>query len=748
MNDKEMNDKEMNNKEKNDKRKKVPVFKDPDQPIEKRIDDLIDRLSLEEKVSQMLYYSSSIGHLGIREYNWWNECLHGVARAGVASVFPQAIGMSASFNPELIKEVSAAISDEARAKYNQSVKYEDREIYKGLTFWTPNINIFRDPRWGRGQETYGEDPYLTGRLGVAFIKGLQGDDPDYMQAAACAKHYAVHSGPESLRHEFDARVSDKDLWETYLPAFRAAVKEADVEAVMGAYNRVNGKPACASDQLLEDILRDKWGFEGHVVSDCGAIEDIYKRHKVVDTAEKAAALAVNNGCDLNCGRVFESLQNAVEKGLIPEENIDRSIRRLFRTRFKLGMFDPDQSVPFNRIPFTVNDSPEHQKLNKRASRETMVLLKNEDSLLPIDLTEKDIVGVIGPNADNKDVLLGNYNGRPSHYCTPLEGIRKAAGENTRVLYSRGCDLTSSESSFWGRSPRAEFSEALGVAEHSDIVIMCLGLSPALEGEEGAVAESDGGGDKKDLKLPGLQEELLKEVVNNTDTPVILVLFNGSPLAVNWAEENVEAILEAWYPGQQGGEALGDVLTGKYNPAGRLPLTFVKSVQQLPEFTDYSMEGRTYRYFKGDPLYPFGYGLSYTDFEYSNLRLSSESVSAGDRITVAADLSNTGPCEGQEVVQLYLTNLTAREKGIKLPQWELKGIKRVSLKKDTKQSVSFDLTPEDMARFQEDGSRQLEPGQYKLYVGGQQPDARSAELTGARPLTQEFSVTGKKLNLGY
>ena len=729
-----------------DNRKDQPLFKDPDQPLEKRVDDLLERLTVEEKVSQLLYYSSSIGRLGIPEYNWWNECLHGVARAGVATVFPQAIAMAAAFNEELLFDISRAIADEARAKYNEAVKHEDRGIYKGLTFWTPNINIFRDPRWGRGQETYGEDPFLTGRLGVAFIKGLQGDDPEYLQAAACAKHFAVHSGPESLRHEIDIRVSDKDLWETYLPAFRAAVKEAGVEAVMGAYNRVNGQPACSSTELIGDILRDKWEFDGHYVSDCGAIEDIFKHHQVVDTGAEAAALAVNNGCDLNCGQVFESLLEALEKGLIPEENIDRSVKRLLKTRFKLGMFDPPARVPFNEIPYEVNDSKEHNQLARRAARESMVLLKNENSLLPIELSELDKVAVIGPNADNKDVLIGNYNGIPSQHITPLTAVQEAVGEETRVFYSRGCDLSNTDPSYWGRSPRSEFSEALAVAERSELVIMCLGLSPALEGEEGAVAESDGGGDKKDLQLPGLQQELL-ETVAGTGKPIILVLLNGSPLAINWAQINdsVMAIIEAWYPGQQGGRALVDVLTGAYNPAGRLPMTFVKSVEQLPEFTDYNMEGRTYRYFEEESLYPFGYGLSYTDFVYSDLQIEQQELPAGEELEVTVVVKNTGSRRGDEVVQLYLS---ACEAEVRVPRHELRGVNRINLEPGESKKVSFVLTPEMMTCVAEDGRRILEPGQFKVFVGGQQPDSRSEDLTGKATLETSFTVTGEIVDLGY
>ncbi|HEY8343681.1 MAG TPA: glycoside hydrolase family 3 C-terminal domain-containing protein, partial [Bacillota bacterium] len=582
----------------------LPVFRDPNRDLEERVRDLVARLSLEEKISQMVYFSSALSRVGIPEYNWWNECLHGVARAGVATVFPQAIGLAASFNQELVEKVASAIADEARAKHHEFARKEDRGIYKGLTFWSPNLNIFRDPRWGRGQETYGEDPYLTGRLGVAFIRGLQGDHPKYLKVAACAKHYAVHSGPENLRHEFNAVVSRKDLRETYLPAFRDAVIEAKVESVMGAYNRVNGEPACASPMLLQQILREEWGFDGHVVSDCGAIEDIHKHHKYTSSPEESAALAVNNGCDLNCGRIFTYLQKAVEQGLITEEAIDQAVTRLLKTRFKLGMFDPAEKVPYANIPYEVNDSPEHRRLALQAARESIVLLKNEGGLLPLNREEIKSIAVIGPNADSKDILLGNYFGQPSQYVTPLSGIREVAGPGVRILYAEGCDLTTTTPGFWGEKPTSGFAEAIAAVERADVAIMCLGISPKLEGEEGAVANSDGGGDRVSLELPGMQEELLKAVAT-VGKPVILVIFNGSPLAINWAQEEIPAIIEAWYPGEEGGRALAEVIFGDYNPAGRLPVTFVKSLDQLPAFTDYSMKGRTYRYMQAEPLYPFG-----------------------------------------------------------------------------------------------------------------------------------------------
>ncbi len=729
-----------------DIKKEMPIFKNPDKPLEERVSDLVGRMTIEEKITQMLYYSYAIGRLDIKEYNWWNECLHGVARSGVATVFPQAIGMAATFSPERLHKVASVISDEARSKYNQYQKHEDRGIYKGLTFWTPNINIFRDPRWGRGQETYGEDPYLTGRLGVSFIKGLQGDHPKYLKAAACAKHFAVHSGPEIERHEFEAIATIKDMRETYLPAFRDAVKEADVEAVMGAYNRTNGEPCCASPTLIQDILRDEWGFEGHYVSDCGAIEDIHKHHKVTDTAEGSAALAVNNGCDLNCGRVFEHLEKAIEEGMISEETIDQSVKRLFRTRFKLGMFDPQDMVPYNNIPYEVNDCDEHRQIALETARESMVLLKNKESFLPLNKDEIKSVAVIGPNADSKEVLLGNYCGLPSKYVTVLEGIQQAVNNDTRVYYAEGCSLGETPESYWGNSSTTGFAEALSSAEKSDLVVMCLGLSPEMEGEEGAVANSDGGGDKLDLKLPGLQLDLLK-AVSKIGKPVIVVLLNGSPVELNWADENIDAILEAWYPGEEGGTAVAGILFGSYNPGGRLPLTFVKSMEQLPPFRDYSMKNRTYRYLESDPLYPFGYGLSYTTFEYSNLTLSQRELKTDQNtnITINVDIENTGNIAGDEVVQLYISDL---DSSVDVPRWELKGVKRINLESEEKRNVEFTINKRQLVLIDNQGKCLLEPGKFRIYVGGQQPDIRSEELTGKSILSAEIDVKGKLIELDY
>ncbi|MFW5718752.1 MAG: glycoside hydrolase family 3 C-terminal domain-containing protein [Halanaerobium sp.] len=721
-------------------------YRDPSLPLTERVNDLVSRMTLEEKMSQMIYDAASVERLDIKKYNWWNECLHGVARAGTATVFPQAIGMAASFNEKLLQDVADTIGDEARAKYNQAQKKDDRGIYKGLTFWTPNINIFRDPRWGRGQETYGEDPYLTGRLGVAFIKGLQGEHPKYLKAAACAKHFAVHSGPESERHHFDAVVNKKDLRETYLPAFRDAVKEGKVEAVMGAYNRVNGEPACASQELMENILRGEWGFDGHYVSDCGAIEDIYLRHKVQDSPEEAAAMAVNKGCDLNCGRVYESMKIAVEKGLLTEETIDISVKRLMKSRFKLGMFDPAEEVPFNEIPYEVNDSRENRELARETARQSIVMLKNKDDILPLNKKELDSVAVIGPNADSQPVLIGNYSGKASKYVTLVDGIHNAVSDNTRVYYAEGCDLRTTEPSYWGNQPDAGFAEAVTVAEKSDVVIMCLGISPELEGEEGAVANSDGGGDKIDLKLPGMQEELLAAVAE-TGKPIVAVITNGSPVELNSVDKKADAVLEAWYPGEEGGNAVADILFGDYNPSARLPVTFVRSMDQLPDFKDYSMENRTYRFMNSDPLYPFGFGLSYTDFEYSNLELSQSEFQSDDpgEIKIKTVIKNTGEREGREIAQLYLKDLEA---SVSVPKFELRGVKTLELKAGEEEKVEFTLTARDFALIDEDGKAVLEPGKFEIFVGGSQPDQYSQNLKGESVLSTGIKVTGKKIELEY
>jgi len=853
----------------------LPIYKDPKQPIEKRVDDLVSRMTLEEKVSQMTNSAAAIERLGVPEYNWWNEALHGVARAGIATVFPQAIGLAATWDEKLIHNVGDVISTEARAKNNEAIRNGDRGLYKGLTFWSPNINIFRDPRWGRGQETWGEDPFLTGTLGSAFVRGVQGDDPKYYKAIATAKHFAVHSGPEPNRHTFDAVVSERDLRETYLPAFRQLVTEAKVGGIMCAYNRLDGQPACANDKLSE-ILFKEWNFKGHVVSDCGAIDDIYIRHKYVDTVEKASALGLRGGTDLSCGGEYKSLVQAVKQGLVKESEIDIAVKHLMKIRFELGMFDPPEMVKYARIPFSENDTPAHHELSLKAARESIVLLKNDGNTLPL---KKDLktIALIGPNADAPDVLLGNYNGQPSVSYTPLAGIRQKL-PSARVLYSPGMYPTgvfvepvySDNLSFgaekglkgeyfnntdmsgapalvrqdeqinfnWGAlSPDAKVhdenfsvrwtgkltapesgsynfglsgngqvklfidgqlfvedsknrrtrsliksidlqgghsydirieyvenanhfaaarlvwtpptaqaklrADAIEKAKQSDAVVMVMGLTPSIEGEEMDV-QLDGfkGGDRTDIALPSPQEQLIKDI-QALGKPVVLVLMGGSALGINWESDNVPAILQTWYPGQFGGNAIADVLFGDYDPGGRLPVTFYKSVDQLPPFDDYKMEGRTYRYFRSAPLYPFGYGLSYTKFAYSNLRLS-KSVVAGADTQIAVDVQNTGTAAGDEVVQLYLTDSSAT---VPVPIRSLAGFTRIMLRPGEKRTVSLALKARQMSVIDNNGKRIIEPGEFIVSVGGKQPgSAGRADANTTGVVVGKFRVRGRMVEI--
>ena len=696
-----------------------PAYLNPDLPAETRADDLISRMTLEEKAGQMMNAAPGIPRLGIPEYDWWNECLHGVGRAGIATVFPQAIGLAATWNQQLLLRMATAISNEARAKHHDALRQANHGIYYGLTFWSPNINIFRDPRWGRGQETYGEDPWLTARMGVMFVKGLQGDDPRYLKLVATPKHYAVHSGPEALRHEFDARVSERDLRETYLPHFKAAIVEAGAVSIMGAYNRTNGEACNASPTLLQKILRDEWGFQGYVVSDCGAIGDIYQHHKTAGSAEEASALAVKAGCDLECGATYRALVNAVKQGLLTEADLDRSLRRLFTARMRLGMFDPPERVPYAQIPIEVNDCAEHRQLALEAARQSMVLLKNADGFLPLDRAALKRVAVIGPNAHDPIVLLGNYNGTPSSSVTPFEGIR-AALPGAQVSYAKGCAIIGNATT--------GFAEAVELARNADLAVVCLGLSQQMEGEEGQDEGVESGarsfGDRSTLDLPGVQEELLK-AVHATGTPVVLVLLNGSAVAVNWADQHVPAILEAWYPGQAGGTAIAEVLFGDYNPAGRLPVTFYRSVADLPPFEDYRMEGRTYRYFTGQPLYAFGHGLSYTTFAYANLRLSADTIKAGERLTVSVDVTNTGSRAGDEVAQLYLTDVAG---STPRPIRFLAGFERVTLQPGETKTISFTVLPDQLGMVNDRDQWVIEPGEFRLGVGGSQNPAVQASFT--------------------
>jgi beta-glucosidase len=847
----------------------TPLYKEPGAPLDQRVNDLLGRMTLEEKVSQLTNDSPAIQRLDIPAYNWWNESLHGVARAGLATVFPQAIGLAATWDTDHMFRVATAISDEARAKYNEFVRRGKRNIYQGLTFWTPNINLFRDPRWGRGMETYGEDPYLTGRMAVAFIKGMQGGDPRYLKTIATAKHFAVHSGPEPSRHTFDAVVSDEDLRQTYLPHFEAAVKEGGAYSVMCAYNSVDGKPACANPVLLNDVLRKEWGFTGYVVSDCGAIGDIWLNHKYAPDANQGVAAAIKAGTDLNCGVEYANLLPAIRSGLIAESEIDQALRRLLTARFKLGMFDPPSMVKYAQIPASENDSPAHRELAAETARKSIVLLKNERHTLPLSKTLKTIA-VIGPNADDAKTLLGNYNGIPAAPVTALEGIRRKVSPGTRVLYARGGDIAENMPAFevipasslfmtngpdrrnglnadyfntanfdgkahrpaeltypssgnlvgqipadphplftrvdpavdfewWDGAPRAgmndddfgvrwtgylappitgtyhlggigmnawelyldgkpiaqvnsihgfnyesapveleagklypirlEYHEyvndaamqlvwsvpsapgapkpidsALELARQADAIVLVLGLSPRLEGEEMKVPVAGfEGGDRLQLGLPRVQEELMQKV-SALGKPVVLVLMNGSALAVN--RDEIPAIVEAWYPGQAGGAALADVLFGDYNPAGRLPVTFYKSIEQLPPFTDYSMKNRTYRFFTGEPLYPFGYGLSYTTFTYRKLNLPKQAKS-GEDVKLSVEVENTGKSDGEEVVELYLKSMAGSPS---TPIRSLEGFRRISLHAKERKTLDFTLS-----------SRQFSgPGLFEISVGGKQP----------------------------
>lgn len=696
----------------------------------KRAKELVAQMTLEEKVGQTLYQAPAIPRLGIKAYNWWNEALHGVARAGTATVFPQAIGMAATFDEDLLEQVGDAVSTEARAKFNMQQKADDTDIYKGLTFWAPNVNIFRDPRWGRGHETFGEDPYLTSRLGVRYVMGLQGHDEDYLKAAACAKHFAVHSGPESVRHEFNAEVSEQDLRETYLPAFKACVQEGKVEAVMGAYNRTNGAPCCGNSYLLQDILRKEWGFEGHVTSDCWAIKDFHEGHLVTSTPVESVSMAMNNGCDLNCGNLFHFLTQAVENGMVDEKRLNEAVENLFMARMKLGVLDKKEENPFDKIPYTVVDSEEMRKLNREVARRSVVLLKNENHILPLDKKKLHTIGVIGPNADSRKALVGNYEGTSSRYITVLEGIEDYVGENVRVLYSEGCHLYRDRTSNLAMEHDRD-SEVRAVCEASDVVIAVVGLDATLEGEEGDTGNEYGSGDKPNLNLPGLQPDIIR-IAKESGKPVIVVLLAGSAMALSWEDEHVDAILDGFYPGAQGGVAIAEILFGGANPEGKLPITFYQTTEELPEFTDYAMKGRTYRYMENEALYPFGYGLSYTTYAYGNLECVKP-FDAQDGITLQVTVTNTGDREGTETLQVYVK---AKREGTPNPQ--LKYVKKITLKPGESVTEEIHLSPEAFMLYDEKGNFTLEKGAYDIFVGGCQPDARSAALTGNAP--QKLTVT--------
>ncbi len=831
-------------------------FRDENLPLEERVRDLVSQMTLEEKISQMRYDAPAIPRLGIPKYNWWNECLHGVARAGKATVFPQAIGLAATWNTHLMHEIATVISDEARAKHHNFIKNGKRNIYQGLTFWTPNINIFRDPRWGRGQETYGEDPFLTSQMAVQFIKGLQGDDPKYLKTVATAKHFAVHSGPESTRHSFNAKIDNRDLYDTYLPAFEASVKEAHVASIMCAYNRFRGETCCGSNLLLRDILRNQWGFKGYVVSDCWAISDFYEKrfHHVVDTKSAAAAMAVNAGTDLNCGVTFKYLNEAINKGETSEAAIDTAVIRLFSARFRLGMFDDPDHVKWTKIPYDVVASPQHKMLALRAAHESVILLKNERHLLPLDKSIKSLA-VIGPNANSYRSLIGNYHGTPTSFSTALEGIREKAGTGTKVYFAEGCeiapgmppfhiipgdqlvtsDAVNAQYGFKGtyfgnpefkgspafirtdttinftwveRTPvsgkvadnfsvrwegfikpvengkhilkvkgagdirvyihdsltfqfhtehepgsktteldckknkaipvRIEYSnsasdpqihlswakpgqnliqKALEIAGKSEVIVLVLGLSPDLEGEEMPVEiEGFDRGDRTRLDLPQPQKALIKKIAG-LGKPTVLVLMGGSAIAFNYAGKHVPAILDAWYPGEAGGTAIADILFGDYNPSGRLPVTFYRSVDDLPGFDNYNMAGRTYKYYDGPVLYPFGFGLSYTTFQYKGIETSAEKMGKTSSLEVKVKVSNTGQISGQEVVQLYIRNETS---GSQEPIHTLRGFKKVLLVPGESKTVIFHLDAKDFATAGNHGEKRPESGTYSIIAGGCQP----------------------------
>lgn len=688
---------------------------------------LVAKMDLMEKASQLKYDAAPIQRLGVPAYNWWNEALHGVARAGLATVFPQAIAMAAMFDDEKMEKIADVIATEGRAKYNAYSAYNDRDIYKGLTFWSPNVNIFRDPRWGRGHETYGEDPYLTSRLGVSFVKGLQGDG-EVMKAAACAKHFAVHSGPEDLRHEFDAQATPKDMEETYLPAFEALVKEADVEAVMGAYNRTNGEPCCGSPTLIQKTLREKWGFEGHYVSDCWAIRDFHEHHGVTSNARESAAMALKAGCDVNCGNTYLHIMAAYQEGLVTEEEITQACERLMTTRYLLGLFDGSE---YDNIPYNVVECREHRELAVETARNSAVLLKN-DGILPLDKTKLNTIGVIGPNANSRVPLYGNYYGTASRYVTILEGIQDYAGDDVRILYSEGCHLYRDrvEALAWEQD---RLSEAVITAENSDVVVLVVGLDETLEGEEMDEGNHVGSGDKKDLQMPKPQRELMERVME-VGKPMIVVLMAGSAIDLCYADEHAQAILQAWYPGAEGGKAIAQLLFGEYSPSGKLPITFYRSLDGMPEFTDYTMKGRTYRYMEGEALYPFGFGLTYGKAVVTDAKILNP-VDAASDIQVEAVVKNTGDCKVTEVLQLYIKD---EESPYAVKNYSLCGFQRVELEPGQEMCVQMTVTNKAMTAVTDEGERIIDSTKFTLFVGFSQPDARSTALREDQPIALSVS----------
>jgi beta-glucosidase len=700
------------------KKNKFPYkFQDTSLPMADRVNDLVSQMTLDEKVSQMLNSAPAIPRLGVPAYDWWNEALHGVARADrygfKTTVYPQAIANAATFDKGSVHQMADYIADEGRAIDNESLKKGNHGIYTGLTYWSPNINIFRDPRWGRGQETYGEDPFLTGAIGNAFVTGIQGNDPKYLKAAACAKHYAVHSGPESSRHKFNIDVSDYDLWDTYLPAFRNLVVNAKVAGVMCAYNSFRGQPCCGSDLLLTNILRNKWKFTGYLTSDCGAIDDFFKpnTHQTSPDAESAAAEAVLHTTDVECGNTtYKTLVKAVKDGKLTENDINTSVKRLFTIRFRLGLFDPASEVKYRQIPITELESPAHHALALKMARQSIVLLKNQNHLLPLSKNLKKIA-VLGPNADNSLSILGNYNGLPSRLVSALQGIKSKLGSATEVIYSSGCGFTTAN---------PNIKATVDSVKDADVIVYIGGISPQLEGEEMRVNRPGfSGGDRTSILLPEAQTALLK-ALKETGKPVVFVMMTGSAIATPWESDNIPAIVNSWYGGQDAGTALADVLFGDYNPAGRLPVTFYKSDRDLGSFEDYSMNNRTYRYFNGIPLYGFGYGLSYSKFEYGNLMVPA-TISTSKKVIVSVTVTNKGKMDGEEVTELYLSHLGVKEKA---PIKALKGFERTFIKAGQSKVIKFELNKEDLTLVDAEGNSKIVKGKLMISTGGSQPDAET------------------------
>ena len=688
----------------------------------KKAIEITSQMTPYEKLSQLLYNSPAIERLGIKEYNWWNEAAHGVARAGVATVFPQAIGMAATFNPDLINSVADAVSTEARAKYNKSVQFDDYDIYKGLTFWTPNINIFRDPRWGRGQETFGECPFLTSQMGNAYINGLQGDG-DFLKSAACAKHFAVHSGPEALRHSFDARVGMKDLWETYLPAFENAVGEG-VIGVMGAYNRTNGEPCCAHSYLMEEVLKNKWRFEGYFVSDCGAIADINKHHNFTETMKEAAAVSLKKGCHLNCGEAYTHLVEAYEEDLITDEDIDRAVEKLYFVRALLGEFEENR--PFKEISYDKLDCKEHKIMNLETAKQALVMLKNQNSFLPIKDGEYKKIAVIGPNANSITALEGNYNGHASEYFTIADGMRKTFSK-TQITVAEGSHIWKEEKNNWNGFLNS-ISEGLAAASEADLTVLCLGLDSYIEGEELNLDDDYAcHGDRNSLSLPKTQIRLAEAICDISKNIIVVVLSGSSVDLGEKINSHAKAIIHGWYPGAVGGLAVAKLINGEFSPSGRLPLTFYKQDNNLPDFTDYDMSGRTYRYLKEEPLYPFGFGLGFSKIRYNEAQIISHD---NDSIKLKVSLTNEGEFDTVEKTQVYAKFTDSRTS---TPNYQLCGIKAIMLNRDETAEAEIEINNYWLKAVLENGERVTPDGQIELFVGGHQPDCLSEELSGSRCL---------------